>query len=232
MSGGCYCRCFPLLLPASGWPGSFLSPSDPDRLTRPPPVALRALIITISFSHPFSRRKSAASLSSSSTWRDRLVTVRSIFNSHCFFLFRNRATRQDQLLPEGGGHQNHLKRLCFFDAYLQLLLPGLFQSRSPLLGWYRRRWDASVVWIVVRTAAGRLLAPCLNCRLQGHAGRALGTARAGAKPGRWGPIVGEVTWIFRPAEVGCTDTVVGREDRRTSSEHRPAGLDRDRRSGT
>ena len=98
MSGSHCFRCFPL--PVSGWPVSFLSLTDPDTLTRPPPVILRAFSNTISFSHPFSRRKSAASRSKSSTLRVRLVTVCSIFNTHCFFLFRNRAVGLDQLVAQ------------------------------------------------------------------------------------------------------------------------------------
>lgn len=49
------------------------------------------LSITISFSHPFSRRRSAASRSRSSARPVKSETERSRFVVRCFFLIRNRA---------------------------------------------------------------------------------------------------------------------------------------------
>lgn len=55
------------------------------------PASRLLFSITISFNHPFSRRNSAASRSSSSTRPDKSEIVRSRFSVHCFFLIRNRA---------------------------------------------------------------------------------------------------------------------------------------------
>lgn len=92
------------------------------------------------------------------------------------------------------------------------------------------------MWIGVQIAAERLLAPCLSYQRRGRAVQELETVRAAAKPGQPGPIVGGVTCLggkIRPAEGACTYAVAGRKGRwdmgRTTSEYRPAGLDRDLR---
>lgn len=77
---------------------------------------------------------------------------------------------------------NYRKQRYFFVSYLQPLLSVLHLSRSPLLDWHGHRENAFVVWIVARIAPERLVALCLNCRHQSHAGQALEIVRAVAKP--------------------------------------------------
>jgi len=73
------------------------SSSEVLRSSREPSTArvvllrLRPFNITISFSHPFSRLNSVASLSNSSALPVKSDTDRSRFKLRCFFLIRNRA---------------------------------------------------------------------------------------------------------------------------------------------
>jgi len=96
------------LSPGAGSSGNLLE--DVDEEAKSGAVAalpnLLLFSITISFSHPFSRLSSAASLSSSSTRPERSEIDRSKVCVHCFFLTLNRAAaskdeQNQQTIPRG-----------------------------------------------------------------------------------------------------------------------------------